>query len=193
MMGSNKLAMLWLCFEILIYFHAYLPQLRLFKWFNPSVSSAIFLQEGYMHEYKVMTFWILYPRCTSLLCFKGINKLSQQEAKEKTVGWVTEEGRDEKEACRSQEQREPHTHMEHILETDRDSQRTGVFTRFLKSWVQGRRAAQTEKALQMSNHVKQWYTKHFFNFLNCFKRELFWSDPFWVFIWFKISIYWITG
>ena len=44
MMGSAKSAMLWLYFELLIYFHPYLALYPVpFKWFNLFVSSAIFL------------------------------------------------------------------------------------------------------------------------------------------------------
>lgn len=79
------------------------------------------------------------------------------------MGWLTEKGKDEKEVCRIQEQRESSTHLEYILETNRGTQRAKVFTRFLKTQIWGARAARSERAIHMNNHVKQWCIKHFLN------------------------------
>lgn len=71
------------------------------------------------------------------------------------MGGGTEKGRDEKEVCRSKEQRKPRTYVEHVPQANRGTQRAGVSPRFLKTQAQGRRAASSEGTIQMTKHVKQ--------------------------------------
>lgn len=60
------------------------------------------------------------------------------------MGLVIEKGRDEKEICIVQEQREPSTHTKHILETNTGTQRARAFTRFLWTQIRGTSTARSE-------------------------------------------------